>query len=154
MKPLKEVFGNKVRVRVCGLCFDNNKILLVRHNIDGTVLWAPPGGGIDFGESIEATLIREFKEETALMVNPGKFLFIDEFIEPPLHAIELFYKIDSFTGIASPGFDPEVADRDIITQVGFFDKKQISQIPHHQLHSVLKICNNPIELLHIQGQLK
>ena len=154
MKSVNEVFGGKIRIRACGLCYKNDSILLIQHNIDGKTLWAPPGGGVEFSESIESTLIREFKEETSLDVKPGDFLFFNEFISPPLHAIELFYKINSYSGVLASGSDPELTEQNIIANVGFFNNKQISQFPDDQLHSVLKICNNPIELLHIRGQLK
>lgn len=154
MKPIKEVFGNKIRVRVCGLCFKGDSILLAKHNIDGQTLWSPPGGGLEFGESINKTLVREFKEETSLSVTPGDFMFFNEFINPPLHAIELFYKITSYSGELEVGSDPELPEQKILEQVAFLNESQISQIPSHQLHTVLKICNNPIELLHIRGQIK
>jgi len=154
MKSTKVHFGNKIRVRACGLCFKNEAILLVKHNIDNEILWAPPGGGINFGETIEYTLRREFKEETGLEVKPGKFLFLTEFINAPLHAIELFYKIDKFSGKIAIGKDPELPDRAIILDIGFFNKQQLNQIPQNHLHSILNNCNNPIELLDRQEQLK
>ena len=154
MKSIKEAFGNKVRVRICGLCFKDEAILLIKHNIDGQILWAPPGGGLDFGESIEHTLIREFKEETSLDVIPGDFLFFDEFIKTPLHALELFYKIESYTGQISSGHDPEIPGNKIIEDVGFISRSQIKLMPQEQLHGILKICNSPLDLLQIQGHIK
>jgi 8-oxo-dGTP diphosphatase len=154
MKPINELFGNKVRIRACGLCYNKDAILLIKHRLDDKILWAPPGGGVDFGESIEHTLIREFKEETSLDIEPGNFLFFNEFIEPPLHAVELFYQINSYSGELAIGNDPEVEDGNVITEIGFFNQAQITQLPDNQLHRILKICNNPIDLLHIQGQLK
>lgn len=154
MNSVKEAFGNKIRIRACGLCYKKEAILLVKHNIDGKTLWAPPGGGLEFGESIKRTLIREFREETSLDVIPGNFLFLNEFISPPLHAIEFFYKINSYAGELALGSDPELTEHNIIVDVGFFNQQHISQLPKDQLHHILKIGNNPIELLHIQGQLK
>jgi 8-oxo-dGTP diphosphatase len=154
MQTVNEVYGNKVRVRACGLCYKNESILLVKHNLDGTILWAPPGGGVDFNTSLEQTIVREFKEETSLDVVPGKFLFLNEHISPPLHAIELFFIINSFSGILKKGFDPELPEHNTIEDIAFLNQHEISQIPSDQLHQVLKICNNPIELLHIQGQLQ
>ena len=50
-----EAFGNKLRVRVCGICVDENKVLLINHHSlnEGGDFWAPPGGGMDFGKSAE-----------------------------------------------------------------------------------------------------
>ena len=65
---VKSVYGNRVRARACGICIHRGEILLVKHTGLGPegVLWAPPGGGIEFGESAEDSLKREFKEETGL----------------------------------------------------------------------------------------
>jgi len=153
MKLTKEVFGNKVRLRVCGLCFENDAILLVKHNIDGEILWAPPGGGINFGESLVNCLVREFEEETSLTIVPGKFLFISEYVKLPLHAIEMFYQVKNYSGKLKLGSDPELADRTILEDIGFFNQKRLCKLPREQLHSCLKICNNPIELLDKRGQL-
>lgn len=88
-------FGNKLRIRVCGICIEENKILLVRHHSIGQsgILWAPPGGGMVYGETSEAALVREFVEETGLDIQVEHFLCVNEYLTPPLHAIELFFMV-------------------------------------------------------------
>lgn len=49
------------RVAARVLAVQSDKVLLVREKDDKW--WALPGGGVDHGESIESTLIREVKEE-------------------------------------------------------------------------------------------
>jgi len=49
------------RVAARVLILQNNKVLLVKENDDNW--WALPGGGVDHGESIESTLVREIEEE-------------------------------------------------------------------------------------------
>lgn len=154
MKQTKEVFGNKLRIRASGLCYKQDSILLVKHDIDGEVLWAPPGGGVDFGETIENSVIREFKEECNLDVEVGEFLFFTEFISLPLHALELFYKIDLFGGDLTIGNDPEMSDRKIILEVDFLNQKEINSIPDDQRHTILRNCTNPIQLLDNRGHFK
>lgn len=154
MKPTKEVFGNKLRIRASGLCYQEDAILLVKHDIDGEILWAPPGGGVNFGETIENAVVREFKEECNLDVVPGEFLFFTEFISLPLHALEMFYKIDLFEGDLAIGNDPEMGDRIIILEVDFLNQQQINLIPDDQRHAILKSCTNPIQLLDNRGHFK
>ncbi|HVB51087.1 MAG TPA: NUDIX domain-containing protein [Acidimicrobiales bacterium] len=57
-------------VRAYGILEHEEKVLLVRSSSPQIrpPLWWLPGGGIDFGESPEQTLLREFKEETGLSV--------------------------------------------------------------------------------------
>lgn len=49
------------RVAIRVLIVQNDKILLVKEADDDW--WALPGGGIDHGETIEASLVREVEEE-------------------------------------------------------------------------------------------
>jgi 8-oxo-dGTP diphosphatase len=56
-------YGYRLRTRVCGLCWINDKLLLIEHKMGKkNSFWAPPGGGIEFGEHAEKALIREFEE--------------------------------------------------------------------------------------------
>ena len=151
---VREFYGNQIRIRVSGLLFKDEKLLLAKHMIDDDELWAPPGGGLEFGESIEATLIREFKEEAGLVVVPGEFRFLTEYLKPPLHAVELFYKIETYSGRPSLGYDPEFKNQIVLTELLFIGPAELAEIPQKNRHQCLKSCTNPIELLDKQGQLK
>ena len=75
-------------------------MLLVNHHSlnKGNDFWAPPGGGMDFGQSAEENLQREFLEDTGLKVDVEKFLCIHEYLKAPLHAIELIFKVKGYFG--------------------------------------------------------
>jgi 8-oxo-dGTP pyrophosphatase MutT (NUDIX family) len=49
------------RVAIRVLIVQDDKVLLVREKSDDW--WALPGGGVDHGETVEATLVREVEEE-------------------------------------------------------------------------------------------
>lgn len=109
-KEIINQYGNQLRVRVCGICVQDGKILLINHSgiNESGEFWSPPGGGLQFGETIEYCLKREFLEETNTVISVGKFLKINEFVKPPLHAIELFYEVEIVSGEIQVGFDPEM----------------------------------------------
>lgn len=151
---IAEVFGHKVRVRACGLLFKNDKLLLIKHQMDNRFLWSPPGGGVEFGASVEETLIREFGEETGMEIRVKKFLFFTEHIHPPLHAIELFYHVEADDFNHKLGTEPELSGKNILLDLRFIGAKEFSTIDRNELHSCLKSCTNPIELLDKQGHLK
>lgn len=136
-RPISERFTGKVRVRVCGVCVDQNKLLLVKHRGLGPLgfLWNPPGGGIDFGESIQATLKREFLEETGLEVEAGKFLHFNEFIGQGLHALELFFEVKIIGGALALGSDPELdVGRQMMEEIRFWSKEEILKEPKEIFH--------------------
>jgi 8-oxo-dGTP diphosphatase len=149
-----EYYKNRIRVRVCGLCFKDSKILLVKQNLNGRLFYAPPGGAIEFGENIEDGLKRELLEETNIEVIESKYQFITEYVKPPLHAIELFYSITSWNGSPSIGSDPESKEIILIQDVKFYSSVELKKINNSELHHVLHSCNNPRDLLELSGYIQ
>ncbi|MGD9328813.1 MAG: NUDIX domain-containing protein [Cyclobacteriaceae bacterium] len=152
-----EKFGNKLRVRVCGILIEKGKILLIRHKSIGKngVLWAPPGGGMLFAESAEETIKREFEEETGLKIKVERFLFTHEFLKPPLHAIELFFEVSRLGGALNTGYDPEMKKNEqIITDAAYLDIDQIREIDNDSIHNVLRKVTNLKDLLYLDGYVK
>ena len=148
-QDVAKIYGNKVRVRACGLCWNENRLLLVNHKgITSGNFWAPPGGGIEFGQSITETLKKEFREETGITVEPRHFLFGCEFIEKPIHSIELFYAVDHVSGRVKTGFDPEVQ---IIEDVRFMSAEDIRNVAIAELHGIFRFIASPGELKNLKG---
>ena len=104
------LYGNRIRVRVCGVCIENEQILLVCHHpiLGEKDYWSPPGGGVEEGETAEEALKREFLEETGFKIVVGKLLKIKEFVQPPLHAVELYFSVKILEGNLIIGYDPEM----------------------------------------------
>jgi 8-oxo-dGTP diphosphatase len=153
---LYELYGNRVRIRACGICIQNDSILLVRHRMSTLAgfFLSPPGGGIQFGEKVTDAVKREFFEETGLLVEVGELLFVNEFIGPPLHAIELFFRIDSFEGILTLGDDPEFSkENQIIERVVFMTVEEIKSFPEEAVHSLFSKINSLGEIYDLRGFL-
>ena len=140
-KRIIDEFGNKLRVRVCGICIENDEILLVNHQSlnEGNDFWGPPGGGMDFGQTAEENLKREFLEETGLTIEIGKFLFVHEYLSPPLHAIELIFEVTRLHGELTTGSDPEMGeDEQIIKNVRFVPFSEIKEIKKESIHQLFQ----------------
>ena len=137
---VRTTFGGRLRVRVCGLCFSGDDLLLIRHHGLGEAgyLYAPPGGEVHFNERTEDALIREYQEETGLHIRVRDFLFLYEYRAAPLHALEIFFSVDVVGGELCAGLDPEI-DRNsqLIRQVAFMSPSAIDQVPAGSLHGML-----------------
>lgn len=92
------------RISAYGLLLKDEKLLLCRlapRAINGGQ-WTLPGGGLDFGESPEDALVREFKEETGLIIRAGSLVTIDtlndELYGNQYHSIRIVYEAHYISG--------------------------------------------------------
>ena len=154
---IDKIFGSRVRIRACGLCWKAGSLLMVNHRglNDSNRWWAPPGGGVEFGQTAEETLIREFKDETGLEIAIGRFVFACEFIKRPLHAIELFFEVKIVAGRPKKGFDPELTGGDqIIQEVGFMQFMEIMSLPSTERHGLFTLFTTEKSLKTASGYWK
>lgn len=63
------------RNRSAGIVIKDGHILLMRRVNHGKEYFTFAGGGVDEGETPEAAVVREFDEETTLVVKPLKLLY-------------------------------------------------------------------------------
>ncbi len=142
-------FENRLRLRVSGILVDQGRILLIKHHLSSYDLWAPPGGEVEYGESLKDALCREYLEECNLEVSVGRFLFVHEFLEDPLHAVEIFFEVTTQQFNAMKlGADPEHISP-ILKDLTFFyweDMKQLDNMKGVRLHSALLACDKMEDL--------
>ncbi len=152
-KVIERQYGHKLRTRVNGLLIEDEKILLLKHKGLGSGhLWAPPGGGIEYGSTIEENLKREFYEETGLQIRVLNLQFVNEFIKAPFHAIELFFLVERTGGQLKLGSDPESdKNHQILEAISFFSFAEIATMHESELHNLFKHCRSIAELLKMNG---
>lgn len=96
--------NKKIYIGVYGIILNEGKILLIkkaRGPYKG--MYDLPGGGVEYGESFEKTLEREFLEETGLEIKSPKFIQNNQFTaeyknskgeECGLHHIGIYYSVE------------------------------------------------------------
>ncbi len=148
---ITEKYGNRVRVRICGVCWDADNLLVINHkHLTAGDFWAMPGGGLEFGERTEDALMREFREETNLDITPGTFRFACELIKPPLHGIELFFSVTHASGTVKTGHDPETHTR-LIDSATYMSIPEILRIPETERHGIFNYIKNAADLKTLTG---
>ncbi len=66
-------------LRVCGALINKDKILMVNHQHDNLNYWTLPGGAVEYDETLEEAVSREFMEETNLLCHADAIIFDEEF---------------------------------------------------------------------------
>lgn len=128
---INTLYGDKIRVRSCGVLVVNDKILLLRHEGIGKLgyFWNVPGGSPGEGESLTQCVQREFLEEVNLKVTIGPFLYLNEYIKPPLHAVESYFRVEYSTENAELGTDPEMKGKQILSKLAWMNKQELQALP-------------------------
>lgn len=153
LENMLNTFGGKLRIRVLGLCTQiyeqEPKILLCKHIARTSTgeLWGAIGGGVDFGETLHQALKREFQEEAHAEIEVVRFLFVQEYIKMPLHAVEIFFEVKIKNKDIFLGIDTELAlDKQVISELKWFSAHELKQLPKDCLQKGLHIQNDIQEL--------
>ena len=143
IENLKEAFPlmkdyPTVKTDIRGLLLsEDKKILMVKESGDGK--WALPGGWADIGYSSKEVVIKEFKEETGLTVNPERLLAVfDKKFHPhppqPFYVYKFVFHCVATSFEINKGFD--------VLDVQYFDINQLPPL------SVDRILQNQLELVY------
>lgn len=110
--------GSRPLIGVGVLVMREGRVLLgERRGAHGAGTWAPPGGHLEFGETVESCARREVREETGLEileVRPAPYTS-DVFESDQKHYITLFVTA------RSPAGEPERREPEKCTQWSWYD---------------------------------
>ncbi len=116
---------------VGAVVFKGDSVLLVRRgNAPAVGKWSIPGGAVGLGETLEAAVIREVREETQLEVRPVKLgKVVDRIIPDTEGNVQYHYVIVDFvceviTGAVEPGSDAAAAG---FFKIGILDELDITE---------------------------
>ena len=101
----------------------NNQILLgKRISKLGNHTWAPPGGKLERGETIENCIIRETKEETGMILSDMKFnCFTNDIFEDGNHFVTIYMDATKIHGF------PTVMEPDKCVEWKYFDMTDLPE---------------------------
>jgi ADP-ribose pyrophosphatase YjhB (NUDIX family) len=114
----------EIRVRVAGILTRGNEILFVKHQKNGEEYWLLPGGGVEYGETMEKSLEREFSEECNLDIEVKDLMFISQGIAPDKskHIINMFFHVNYVAG------NLKVGEEDRLKEAAYIDISEIDNI--------------------------
>lgn len=97
------------RVAARAVIVKDGQLLLVKEKDDD--YFSTPGGGVDYGETMQEALTRELQEETGLI--PGEYevieqpVYIGQAIKDGIPRLNIYYRVTLTTGVIKNGQDVE-----------------------------------------------
>lgn len=114
-------------ISAASIVLREQKVLLVHHYDPGRYdFWLPPGGSLIESESIFECARRETFEETGLVVDLERILYIQEFIDQDLHFCKFFILSTGFRGEISLRNRPE--DEGFLVDARFMDRDELLEL--------------------------
>jgi 8-oxo-dGTP diphosphatase len=111
------------RIVVAAIIKNGNKLLLTKEVLESKKeCWIFPGGGVNFGETLEEAVKREIKEELGIEIKVEKLLGFKEAIFPKVnyHTIIFFF-------LAKPLGELSIKERKIL-DAHYFDFKEVENL--------------------------
>ena len=94
------------------LVLHQDRLLLARHHSPGHYdFWAPPGGGVEGEEDLEATAERETYEETGLRIQAQHMAYIDELIDDAGRMVKFWFLARYLSGDIDLHANPAPGER-------------------------------------------
>ncbi|MCE7936774.1 NUDIX domain-containing protein [Candidatus Saccharibacteria bacterium CPR2] len=91
-------------IRATCFCIKDCKVLVVKQNFpDVDREWSLPGGKVEESETLFEAVVRETKEETGVLVEPKKLLYITESIQKEKHILHILIACDYIEGTTGVG---------------------------------------------------
>jgi 8-oxo-dGTP diphosphatase len=117
-------------ISAAALVVRGDRLLLVNHREAGRYdFWLPPGGSLEGDESILDCARRETFEETGLVVELDRILYVQEFVEPGYHFVKCFILCRGFSGeLTLSNLD---ADESFLVGAAFFSREEMQGMPVH-----------------------
>ncbi len=114
-----------IRIRAAGILIHDGKILLVRHEKNDKSYWLIPGGGVDFGESVEQAVVREYQEEVGLPIKVGPMVLVHDSIPPNKHrqVLNIYFMVEA------EHFNIQVTQDAVLRDAAFYSLDEFAKMP-------------------------
>ena len=99
----------EIKVRATAALIEDGSILLVEQRVTESLDrgWSLPGGRLEPGETLEACVIREVKEETGVDVVMDRLLYLCDRLQDDRHIVHVTFAVKRVGGRLRLGVEPE-----------------------------------------------
>jgi 8-oxo-dGTP diphosphatase len=118
-----------MQVRPAAILIENKSVLTLRYNYNGTDVFMLPGGNLEFGESLEACLIRELEEELGLPIKIKSLFCIAEVHQADADKLHCAFLVEK-TSSTIPKINPAHTSALELVFLPFEKLKSVALYPH------------------------
>ncbi len=124
---MKREFPEIPLVGVGAIILQNDRVVLVkRAKPPQQSQWSIPGGALEVGELLREAAVREAREETGLIIEPGELLGVyDRVLRDADHRVQYHYVLIDFLCCCVGG---ELAAADDATEVRWFKRDELQDL--------------------------
>lgn len=87
-----------MKVRPSALIIQDNNVLTLKYTYPQGVIYALPGGNLEFGEELKTALQRELQEEIGIQTVIGEIAHIAEVLLHKENTVHIVFDCKTFTG--------------------------------------------------------
>lgn len=106
-----------MKVRPSALILKDNKVLTLKYTYPNGIIYALPGGNLEFGEELKFALERELVEELNINAQLGDIITIAEVIFEECNTIHFVFSCLSYSG--EPQINPQETKAEEIAWLPF-----------------------------------
>ena len=124
---MKREFPETPLVGVGAIIIEDGRVVLVkRAHPPLQAQWSIPGGALEIGELVRAAVVREAREETGLIVEPGELLGVyDRVVRDAEQRVQYHYVLIDFLCQRVGG---EVAAADDAAEVRWYTREELTEL--------------------------
>lgn len=131
-----------MKVRPGAYIVRNNRILTLKYTYPGGIIYALPGGNLEFGEELQKGLSRELAEELGISCSPDEIVHVAEVIHAGENTIHFIFECGQFNG--EPRINPSETKAEEIVWLPLNELDRFTLYPN--LGNFLMVSDAPVFL--------
>lgn len=128
MLHISRRYSDGMVIRATCVCIRDGALLLMKQSfVDMPVFWSLPGGKVEENEPIHEALVREVEEETGLIVEVDRLLYVSQRILPTKHVVNILMQAKYVSGEVGENIKHTLSEKENVKEISFIDIHELEK---------------------------